>query len=220
VRPRPGWRLPCRLASVLRLAVTTAAVVALAGTSVIRAGEPPTFADMPWGASRDQVVAAAAASGLTVVAQHGSDVELAGELFGSRASVKALLSPTSGLVKVQVSFTATEKPAETYNAVVARLTALYGPTEPVELFKRPYMRGDGRENEALLSGKGMLIAAWGDEREPGQAAVIVHAGKPGVELEYESHAWKAESVRRQRKDVPSSGPALALAQSAVVSVGS
>jgi len=66
----------------------------------------------------------------------------------------------------------------------------------------------------------MLIAAWGDEREPGQAAVIVHAGKPGVELEYESHAWKAELVRRQRQDVPSSGPALALAQPAIVSVGS
>jgi hypothetical protein len=205
---------------VLRLAVATAAVLALTGTSVMRAADVPVFADMPWGASRDQVVAAAAASGLAVVAQHGSDVELAGELFGSRASVKALLSPTSGLVKVQVQFTATEKPAETYNAVVSRLTALYGPTEPVELFKRPFMRGDGRENEALLSGKGMLIAAWGDEREPGQAAVIVHAGKPGVELEYESHGWKAESVRRQHQDVPSSAPALALAQPAVLSLGS
>jgi hypothetical protein len=204
---------------VLRPAVATAAVLALAGTSVMRAADVPIFADMPWGASRDQVVAAAAASGLAVVAQHGSDVELAGELFGSHASVKALLSPTSGLVKVQVQFTPTEKPAETYNAVVSRLTALYGPTEPVELFKRPFMRGDGRENEALLSGKGMLIAAWGDEREPGQAAVIVHAGKPGVELEYESHDWKAESARRQRHDVPSSGPALALASPLPASVG-
>jgi hypothetical protein len=198
------------LAGVLRKAVATAALLACAGSTAIRAADVPAFADMPWGATRDQVVAAATASGLTVVAQHGSDVELAGELYGRPANVKALLSPTSGLVKVQVRFTPTETPAETYNTVVARLTALYGPTEPVELFKRPFMRGDGRENEALLTGKGMLIAAWGDEREPGQAAVIVHAGKPGVELEYESHDWKAESARRQRQDLSSTAPALAM----------
>ncbi len=45
----------------------------------------------------------------------------------------------------------------------------------------------------------MLIAAWGDERQPGQAAVVLHAGQPGVALEFESHAWKAESKRRQRR---------------------
>jgi hypothetical protein len=211
---------------VLRLGCATAtaavAFVALAGSTVTRAAGVPTFADMPWGASRAEVLEAAAASGLTVVAHHGNDVELTGELFGTAASVKALLSPTSGLVKVQVHFTSTAAPARIYASVVQRLTSLYGPTEPVELFKRPYMRGDGREDEALLSGKGMLIAAWGDEREPGQAAVIVHAGQPGVELEYESHAWKAESARRQRQDTPSR-PALASAAPvshlAVLSVG-
>jgi hypothetical protein len=67
------------------------------------------------------------------------------------------------------------------------------------MFKRPFVRGDGREDEAVLSGKGMLIAAWGDERQPGQAAVVLHAGQPGVALEFESHAWKAESKRRQRR---------------------
>jgi hypothetical protein len=159
----------------------------------------PTFVGMPWGASRTQVLEAAAASGLRVVATYGNDVELAGEPFGEAAVVQAMLSPTGGLVKVQVRFASKDKPMRTYSTVVESLTRLYGPTEPVELFKRPYVRGDGREDEAVLTGKGMLIAAWGDERQPGQAAVILHAGQPGVELAFESHAWKAESKRRQRR---------------------
>lgn len=179
--------------------------LALASTVGLQAAGIPRFADMPWGASRAQVLEAAAASGLRVVGGSGQDVELSGDLFGAAATAHALISPTAGLVKVQVRFAPSESPARTYAAVVEQLTVLYGPTEPVELFKRPYVRGDGREDEALLSGKGMLIAAWGDEREPGQAAVIIHAGRPGVELDYESHAWKAESARRQREStaVPS-----------------
>jgi hypothetical protein len=173
--------------------------LALASTTGLHAAGIPRFADMPWGASRAQVLEAAAASGLRVVGGSGQDLELAGDLFGAAATAHALISPTAGLVKVQVRFAPNESPARTYAAVVEQLTVLYGPTEPVELFKRPYVRGDGREDEALLSGKGMLIAAWGDEREPGQAAVIIHAGRPGVELDYESHAWKAESARRQRE---------------------
>ncbi len=163
-----------------------------------RAADVPTFAGIPWGASRTQVVEAAAASGLTVVASYGNDIELAGEPFGAAAVVHAMLSPTGGLVKVQVRFASNDTPARTYATVIESLTRLYGPTEPVEMFKRPYVRGDGREDEAVRSGKGMMIAAWGDERQPGQAAVVLHAGQPGVEVEFESHAWKAESVRRRR----------------------
>ena len=64
----------------------------------------------------------------------------------------------------------------------------------------------------------MMIAAWGDERQPGQAAVILHAGQPGVELEFESHAWKAESARRRRQ-TPAGPPALARAAAPAISVG-
>ena len=140
----------------------------------------PTFAGIPWGASRAQVLEAAAASGLRVVG-HLRQRRRARRRAVRRGgqSCKALLSPTDGLVKVQVRFTANDTPARTYATVIERLTALYGPTEPVEMFKRPYVRGDGREDEAVLTGKGMLIAAWGDERQPGQAAVILHAGQPG-----------------------------------------
>jgi hypothetical protein len=190
---------------VPRALFAAVAGAALASSIGVRAAGIPTFADMPWGASRTQVLEAAAASGLRVVGGQSGDIELAGELFGAAATARALISPTAGLVKVQVKFAPNTSPARTYASVVERLTVLYGPTEPVELFKRPYVRGDGREDEALLSGKGMLIAAWGDEREPGQAAVIVHAGRPGVELEYESHGWKAESFRRQRESTSAPG---------------
>ena len=195
-----------------------AALVCVLASATPRAADPPTFAGMPWGASRTQVLEAAAASGLRVVASYGSDVELAGEPFGAAAVVHAMLSPTDGLVKVQVRFASNDTPTRTYATVIESLTRLYGPTEPVELFKRPYVRGDGREDEAVRTGKGMMIAAWGDERQPGQAAVILHAGQPGVELEFESHAWKAESQRRRRQP-PSGPPAYARFAPPTLSVG-
>jgi hypothetical protein len=192
------WRLPCRVRCVLR-PVCAALLCVILTAATPRAADVPTFAGIPWGANRTQVLEAAAASGLRVVGTYGNDVELAGEPFGEAAVVQAMLSPTDGLVKVQIRFAAKDKPMRTYATVVESLTRLYGPTEPVEMFKRPFVRGDGREDEAVLSGKGMLIAAWGDERQPGQAAVVLHAGQPGVALEFESHAWKAESKRRQRR---------------------
>ncbi len=194
-----------RLASAALICLTVASAAPRAADVPV---DVPTFAGIPWGASRAQVLEAAAASGLRVVASYGNDLELTGEPFGAAAVVHVLLSPTDGLVKVKVRFTTNDKPAQTYATVIERLTTLYGPTEPVEMFKRPYVRGDGREDEAVLTGKGLMIAAWGDERQPGQAAVILHAGSPGVEVDFESHAWKAESVRRKRQ-VPSGPPALA-----------
>lgn len=185
--------------AALLCVILTAAAPRAADDALAQPAGVPTFAGIPWGASRTQVLEAAAASGLRVVATYGNDVELAGEPFGAAAVVQAMLSPTDGLVRVQVRFASNDKPMQTYATVVESLTRLYGPTEPVELFKRPFVRGDGREDEAVLTGKGMLIAAWGDERQPGQAAVVLHAGQPGVALEFESHAWKAESKRRQRR---------------------
>jgi hypothetical protein len=199
--------------AALLCVILTAASPHAADDAPVQRGDVPTFAGIPWGASRTQVLEAAAASGLRVVATYGNDVELAGEPFGEAATVQAMLSPTGGLVKIQIRFAANETPMRTYATVVESLTRLYGPTEPVELFKRPYARGDGREDEAVRSGKGMLIAAWGDERQPGQAAVVLHAGQPGVALEFESHAWKAESKRRQRRG-PVEPPRYALADPA------
>ena len=199
--------------AALLCVILTAASPRAADDTPAQTADVPTFAGIPWGASRTQVLEAAAASGLRVVATYGNDVELAGEPFGEAATVQAMLSPTDGLVKIQIRFAANETPMRTYATVVQSLTRLYGPTEPVELFKRPYARGDGREDEAVRSGKGMLIAAWGDERQPGQAAVVLHAAQPGVALEFESHAWKAESKRRQRRG-PIEPPRYALADPA------
>jgi hypothetical protein len=168
--------------AALLCVILTAASPRAADDTAAQSAGVLTFAGIPGGSSRIQVLEAAAASGLRVVATYGNDVELAGEPFGEAATVQAMLSPTEGLVKIQIRFAANETPMRTYATVVQSLTRLYGPTEPVELFKRPYARGDGREDEAVRSGKGMLIAAWGDERQPGQAAVVLHAGQPGVAL--------------------------------------
>ena len=191
-------------------AIATALICAGLAVPALQADSVPTFAGIPWGASKAQVLDAAGAANLRVVGTFGNDVELEGEVFGAEATVNALISRTAGLLKVHVRFAAGDRPGQAYAKVVDALTALYGPTEPVELFKRPYARGDGREDEALLANKAMMIAAWGDERQPGQAAAVLQAGSQGVILQYESHGWKAESARRQRES-SSSGPAFALA---------
>jgi hypothetical protein len=202
---------------VLRHTIAALACAVLAAPA-LKAAAVPTFAGIPWGAPRAEVLEASKAAGLSVTATFGNDLELEGDVFGTPATVNALISRSAGLLKVQVRFT-TDSPSRTYAATVARLTTLYGSTEPVELFKRPYVRGDGREDEALLANKAMMIAAWGDERQPGQAAVVLQAGSQGVILQYESHGWKAESARRQREDT-SSGPAFAMAApAAAISVG-
>ena len=188
---------------------SAALACAVLASPALRAATVPTFAGMPWGATRAQVLDAARSSGLTVADTYGNDLELEGDVFGTPATVNALISRSAGLLKVQVRF-ATDRPTRTYETAVARLTELYGPTEPVELFKRPYVRGDGREDEELLANKAMMIAAWGDERQPGQAAAVLQAGSQGVILQYESHGWKAESARRQRES-SSSAPAFAMA---------
>jgi hypothetical protein len=194
---------------VLR-ALSAAIACALLAAPALRAATVPTFAGIPWGAARPQVLDGAQAAGLSVTATYGNDLELEGDVFGTPATVNALISRSAGLLKVQVRFAAGDRPSRAYAAAIERLIELYGPAEPVELFKRPYVRGDGREDEALLANKAMMIAAWGDERQPGQAAAVLQAGSQGVILQYESYGWKAESARRQRES-SSSGPAFALA---------
>lgn len=190
--------------------ISAAIACAVLAAPALRAATVPTFAGIPWGASRAQVLDSAKAAGLSVTATFGNDLELEGDVFGTPATVNALISRSAGLLKVQVRFSAADRPTRAYAAAVEGLTAQYGPTEPVELFKRPFARGDGREDEALLANKAMMIAAWGDERQPGQAAAVLQAGSQGVILQYESHGWKAESARRQRES-SSSGPAFARA---------
>jgi hypothetical protein len=216
-RRTPGGSLAIA-GGVLRF-ITAAIACAVLAAPALRAATVPTFAGISWGAPRAQVLDAATAAGLKVTGTFGNDLELEGDVFGAAATVNALISRSAGLLKVQVRFAATERPTRTYATAVEHLTQLYGPTEPVELFKRPYARGDGREDEALLANKAMMIAAWGDERQPGQAAAVLQAGSQGVILQYESHGWKAESARRQREST-SSGPAFAMAApAAATSVG-
>jgi hypothetical protein len=192
---------------VLTLA-TALAFLPLATTA--RAAEVPTFAGMSWGASDSAVVEAASAAGLRLVQKdEAGDYEFAGDVFGAPAVVYAYMSPGHGLVKVQIRLTARDgRPAQAYASVVEQLAQEYGSTEPVEHFKAPYARGDGREDEAVVNGKGLLISAWGDERLPGQAALIVRAARLVVGLDYESHGWMAEYERRKRQ-AASAGPRLA-----------
>lgn len=194
----------------MRLAVLVAALALLPSVAPAGTGDVPTFASMRWGAPDAVVVEAAAAAGLRLVLKDDAgDYEFAGDVFGAPAVVYAFMSPAEGLVKVQVRLTTPDgKPARTYASVVEQLAQQYGTTEPVEHFKAPYKRGDGREDEAVLNGMGLLISAWGDERQPGQAALIVRAARFIVGLDYESHGWMAEFARR-KQEAAASVPRLA-----------
>jgi len=179
-----------------------------------RADQIPMFADIPWGAQGGDVVKAATAAGLHVVKQDDDgDYEFSGELFGAPAVVYAFMSPDNGLVKVQVRLAAPDdKPLTKYAEVVGDLTARYGKTEQVELFKAPYKKGDGLADEAVREGKGLVLSAWGDDREPGQASLVVRVTKLVVGLDYESHGWTAELSRRKEQASTPTGPRVAETQ--------
>jgi hypothetical protein len=161
----------------------------------------PTFADIPWGTAGPEVVKAATAAGFHLVARDpDGDYELRGQWLGAPAVAYAYMSPTSGLVKVQVRLSAPDdQPRLQYTRVVETMAAKYGETEGVEVYRLPYQKGDGREEEAVRVGKALLYSTWGDDLQPGQAALVVRATKLVVGLDFESHAWSAESDRRKSR---------------------
>jgi hypothetical protein len=189
-----------------RLAI---ALLALASFVSVVHAEPstarPTFAGIPWGASAADVVRGAAAAGLQVVGQDADgDYQFEGRLFGAPATVFAYISPSTGLVKVQVRLAAPDDETRAHYAkVVEGLSREYGATESVEVFRMPFQKGDGREDEAVRVGKGLLYAMWGDDLQPGQAALVVRATKLVVGLDYESHEWSAEADRRKARTASS-----------------
>jgi hypothetical protein len=190
-----------RFASAL-LVLSALGTVAHAEPTLVR----PTFAGIPWGASPADVVRGASAAGLQVVGQDADgDYQFEGQLFGAPATVFAYISPSSGLVKVQVRLASPDEAARShYLKVIEGLSREYGATESVEVFRMPFQKGDGREDEAVRVGKGLLYASWGDDLQPGQAALVVRATKLVVGLDYESHEWSAEADRRKTRTAGSS----------------
>jgi hypothetical protein len=195
----------------MRRFLTVAALTLLPSMVSAEPTGVPTFAGIPWGASDTSVVEAAATAGLQLVGKDADgDYEFAGELFGAQAVVYAFMSPTGGLVKVQVRLaTPTDRPVSKYTEVVHSISEQYGTTEQVELFKAPYRKGDGLEDEAVRAGKGLLLSAWGDDRQPGQASLVIRVTKLVVGMDYESHGWAAELNRRKEQASEDDGPRVA-----------
>ena len=187
-------------------ALAILAVFAVCPTLTV-AQDVPTFAQMSWGSRDADVIKAATTAGLQLVKHdEDGDYEFSGEVFGAPAVVYAFMSPSSGLVKVQVRVaTPEDRPVSKYVEVIGSLTEQYGKTEQVELFKTPYKKGDGLIDEAVRSGKALLLSAWGDDRQPGQASLIVRVTKLVVGLDYESHDWSAELTRRKEQVAAGSG---------------
>jgi hypothetical protein len=183
---------------------TIAALLAVALLPVCAKAQTPhvpTFAGIPWGASGPDVVKAVTAIGFDLVEQDGDgDYHFAGELFGAPAIVYTIMSPVSGLVKVQVRLATPDAHARVkYEEVLKSMVLRYGATEEVELYKPPYQKGDGREDEAVDVGQGLLFSTWGEDVEPGQASLVVRATKRIVALDYEAHEWNAEVHRRRTR---------------------
>jgi len=187
-----------------QLAVVIAALGLLPAPANAQALDAPTFGAIPWGAPAHDVIEAATAAGLQMVAKDADgDYQFEGLLFGSPARVYAFMSPASGLVKVQVRLaTPGDEVRRKYAEVVESLARQYGRTEGVELYKSPFFKGDGRESRAVRLGKGLLYSTWGDDGQPGQAALVVRATKSVVGLDYESYDWSVEVARRTKKADP------------------
>jgi hypothetical protein len=163
----------------------------------------PTFAGITWGASSDAaIVKAFVDAGLTSRGKDkDGDFRFEGRLFDEDAVVFAFISPTAGLVKVQITLlTPDTKARSAYEEVVKTLFQKYGEGQKIERYTTPYYKGDGYEDQAIQLGKGLVATMWGDNEQPSTTALIVKiSDKLNVEIAYEDHAWSTEIDRRRKK---------------------
>jgi hypothetical protein len=177
-------------------------VTCLVSVSTPRAaGEDPRFADIAWGTPGDQVVKLLSARGLKLEKQDSDgDYQFNGTLFDQRAVVFAMMSPTQGLVQVQIVLgTPDHKAFPTYRDVVDTISKKYGPPQNIETFTQPYFKGDGYEEQAVRLGKATIASLWNRKDPTSTALVIKVTEELSVGLYYESGNWPAELERRKKK---------------------
>ena len=157
--------------------------------------EAPTFADIRWGASKDDVRKQLVTKGFTPgVVDKDCDFKFEGTLVGYKAQGLAFFG-NDKLVKFIIRIITPDKDAiKTYRAMKDVLSNKYGsPDNQAEYFKKPYYDGDGYEEQALKLGKATFMAIWGKS-----LMLEIHESLT-VQVLYESDAWSEESAKRKAR---------------------
>lgn len=162
-------------------------------SSVSRA-ESPTFADIQWGASKDDVRKQLTVKGFSPGAlDKDGDFTFEGSLVGYKAQGLALFADNR-IAKIIVRIiTPDNKTIDTYRSMKDVLLKKYGaPTNDFEFFNKPYYDGDGYETQAIRVGKATFACFWSGVH------VEIHESLT-VQVIYESDAWAAEADKRRAR---------------------
>lgn len=175
--------------------VRTFLVALLLSASLSAYAEAPTFADIRWGASKDDVRKQLVSKGFTPgVVDKDGDFKFEGALIGYKTQGLAFFA-NDKIVKVLVRIITPDKEViSTYRSMKDVLSKKYGsPDNEYEFFKKPYYAGDGYEEQALRLGKATFASVWGKS-----LMLQIHETLT-VQVVYESDAWSEEGDKRKAR---------------------
>jgi len=163
-------------------------------SSLVKA-EQPTFADIRWGASHDEVRKQLISKGFSPGAlDKDGDFKFEGSLVGHKAQGLALFGDRKVAKVIVRIITPDHKAIETYRSMKEVLTKKYGkPSSDYEFFKKPYYDGDGFEAQAIKLGKATFSSFWGSALN-----LEIHESLT-VQLNYESDVWEKEYEKRKAR---------------------
>ncbi len=158
------------------------------------------FADILWG---DPVAVAKEklqANGYAIDGMQGSDLTFHGRFHGYDG--RGMLYLAEGRV-VRAFLSIEPTPAQalvTYDRIRKDLLRQLGPTPlNAERYTAPYVKGDGREVDALREGKLQLALGWMAGKNPDEGGCFVEMGKDlTLFIVYEGPKWHAERLRRKQ----------------------
>jgi hypothetical protein len=160
------------------------------------------FADIGWGAGADSVKAALSRQNLSYLATDSlGDLTFTGNIIDRKAAVVASMHD-GHVVRIVIGFAKT--PGSTlllYRTVKRELVSKYGPPATnTEVFAPPAYYGDGKEEQALATGKAAFLSQW--RANTGEKLSLVIDERPAVMLFYQSAEWPAEEARRTKAVAP------------------
>lgn len=169
-------------------------IVLLLFISSIARAAPPTFADIQWGASEDEVRKQLASNGFVPGAlDKDGDFKFEDQLFGFKAKGLAFFADKKIAKFIVGIITPENKAIDTYRSMKDVLLRKYGtPTNDFEFFEKPYYYGDGYETQAIRLGKANFACFWSG------LLLEIHESL-AVQVSYESDAWSAEVDKRKAR---------------------
>lgn len=162
--------------------------------SSVSKAESPTFADIQWGASKDEVRKQLTSKGFSPEAlDKDGDFKFEGSLLGYKAQGFALFAANRVAKIIVRIITPDNKAIDTYRSMKDVLLVKYGkPTNDFEFFKKPYYDGDGYETQAIRVGKATFACFWSGVN------LEIHESLT-VQVNYESNDWAEESNKRKAR---------------------